>query len=267
MSELDDVRRDLLDEQRSLDDVVSVITDDQWHTPTPSPGWDVADQIGHLAYFDAAATLAINEPAAFAASIDTLVQNALEHGFDAATLSSYRSMRATELLGSWRANRENLDQAAAGLDESTRVAWYGPSMSATSFLTARLMETWAHGTDIADALGVPLAASDRLRHIAKLGFITRKWSYSVRGEEPPPGRVRVELLGPSGSTWSWGDDDADETILGSAEDFCLVVTQRRHVDDTSLQAGPLGRHWLERAQAFAGGPTEGPPPGGRRVPG
>ena len=72
------------------------------------------------------------------------------------------------------------------------------------------------------------------------------------------GEVRLELLSPSGQPWTWGPHDADDVITGSAEEFCLVVTQRRHVDDTSLKTGALGRHWLLRAQAFAGGPTIGP---------
>jgi uncharacterized protein (TIGR03084 family) len=131
-------------------------------------------------------------------------------------------------------------------------------MGATSFLTARLMEVWAHGTDIIDALGLTREPSDRLRHIAQLGFITRKWSYVVRGEEPLAGDVRLELVSPSDQLWTWGPEVASDTVRGTAEDFCLVVTQRRHLDDTSLETGELARHWLLRAQAFAGAPTIGP---------
>ncbi len=136
-------------------------------------------------------------------------------------------------------------------------------MGAMSFLTARLMETWAHGTDVADALGLHLTPSDRLRHIAQLGFITRKWSYQIRGEEVPDGRVRVSLSGPSGTQWTWGEENADDEVRGDVEDFCLVVTQRRHLDDTDLEVGELARHWLVRAQAFAGAPSEGPSAKGR----
>jgi uncharacterized protein (TIGR03084 family) len=125
------------------------------------------------------------------------------------------------------------------------------------------METWAHGVDVVDALGVARAPTDRLRHVAQLGFITRRWSYTVRGETAPPGTVRLELKGPRGDLWRWGPDDAEDSIEGSAEEFCLVVTQRRHPSDTSLLAGELGTNWLQRAQAFAGGPSEGPPPRSR----
>jgi uncharacterized protein (TIGR03084 family) len=120
------------------------------------------------------------------------------------------------------------------------------------------METWAHGTDIVEALGTDRPATDRLRHIVRLGYMTRNWSYVVRGEEPPAGDVRLDLAGPAGVHWTWGDDGAVDIVRGPAEEFCLVVTQRRHLGDTSLATGDVGRHWLLRAQAFAGGPSNGP---------
>ncbi len=153
-----------------------------------------------------------------------------------------------------------LADAAATLTDDDRVAWYGPSMGSKSFLTARLMETWAHGQDIVDAVDADRPATDRLRHIAQLGFITRGWSYLNRGLEVPAGTVRLELTGPAGDTWVFGPDDADDVVTGDALDFCLVVTQRRHLDDTALTTGELGRDWLAIAQAFAGGATDGPAP-------
>jgi uncharacterized protein (TIGR03084 family) len=262
MSELDDVRVDLVAEQGSLDSLVASITDEQWHLATPSPGWDVADQIGHLAFFDGTAAVAITDPEAFRAGLDELFQAAVTTGLDEFTLGDARAMTPTELIAAWRSNRDALTQAARTLRDDDRVEWYGPSMGAKSFLTARLMEAWAHGTDVADALGARLAATERLRHIAQLGFITRKWSYRVRGEQPPDGSVRLEVTSPAGVLWTWGPDDANDTVRGPAEEFCLVVTQRRHLDDTSLVTGQLGRHWLLRAQAFAGAPSEGPRPKG-----
>jgi uncharacterized protein (TIGR03084 family) len=131
-------------------------------------------------------------------------------------------------------------------------------MGAKSFLSARLMETWAHGTDVVDALKASRPATERLIHVAQLGYNTRRWSYQVRGDTMPPGEVRLELQSPAGATWTWGPDAADDTVSGLAEEFCLVVTQRRHVEDTSLTAGALGADWLIRAQAFAGAPTSGP---------
>ena len=253
---------DLAAEHEALDAVVATLTPEQWDTPTPSPGWSVRDQIGHLTYFDGTAALAITDEAAFSSSMKELFAKAGEEGgIDGATL--HRHLSAEELLTAWRANRTRLIEVAGGLSDDTRLPWYGPSMSAKSFLTARLMETWAHGQDVVDAVDGNRPATDRLRHIAQLGFITRGWSYKNRGLEAPSTAVRVELKAPGGDTWRYGPDEAEEVVHGAAEDFCLVVTQRRHVDDTGLTCdGPAARDWMEKAQAFAGGATEGPAPRG-----
>ncbi len=249
---------DLGAEQDALDDVVAPISGAQWRLLTPSPGWHVADQIIHLTYFDNAAVVAIRDPQHFRVERDELLARALEGTLDEFTLGPLRRAQPDELLGRWREARLALRGAARTLAVESRVEWYGPSMGATSFLGARLMETWAHGTDIVDTLRATRRATDRLVHVARLGYLTRRWSYQVRGEVVPEGEVRVELTSPSGATWTWGPDSADDVVRGAAEEFCLVVTQRRHLDDTSLEAGELATHWLVRAQTFAGAATSGP---------
>jgi uncharacterized protein (TIGR03084 family) len=256
MTDVHELAADLRAEQEALDAIVADLTDEQWGLSTPAAGWTVADQIGHLTYFDGAAATAVTDPDAFTASFQELV--ASPDGGDSLTLGRHRS--PAELLAAWRANRQRLAEVAATLTDGQRIGWYGPSMGAKSFLTARLMECWAHGQDIADAVGQTRAPTDRLRHIAQLGFITRGWSYVNRGLEVPAGDVRVELASPSGEVWTFGPEGAAEVVTGPAEDFCLVVTQRRHVDDTALVVtGTVARDWMERAQAFAGGPTDGRP--------
>ncbi|MBN1097247.1 TIGR03084 family protein [Blastococcus sp. TML/C7B] len=257
MTDVDAVAADLAAEHASLDAVLDGLTDQQWATPTPSPGWTVADQVGHLTYFDGAAVLALTDEAAFTASIGPLLED-----MDGVTL--HRHLAPAALLAAWRANRARLLDVVGQVDPAGRAPWYGPSMSVRSFLTARLMETWAHGHDVADAVGATREPTDRLRHICQIGFITRTWTYANRREEQPAGEVRLELTAPSGEVWRWGPDDAAESVRGPALDFCLVVTQRRHVDDTALETdGAAARDWMEKAQAFAGGATDGPPPGGR----
>lgn len=257
MTDLPQIIADVRAEQDSLDAIVAALADDQWRLPTPSRGWSVADQIGHLTYFDGTAALAIEDEAAFRASLDELLAS-----LDAAgELTLHRHLSPPELLEAWRANRARLANAAATLSEGARVIWYGPSMSARSFLTARLMECWAHGQDVVDAVGAERPATDRLQHIAQLGFITRGWSYANRSLESPPGEVCLELTAPSGAVWRFGPVGAESVVTGPAEDFCLVVTQRRHVDDTALQVhGDPARDWLQKAQAFAGPATDGPAP-------
>lgn len=259
------VARDLAAEQQALDEVVAGLTVEQWNAATPSPGWSVSDQIGHLTYYDLAAVRAITEPAAFQDGLEDFWEVAVggDEALDELTLGRFRAMAPPELLAAWRAARAELVTAAGTLDDETRVSWYGPSMGSKSFLTARLMEVWAHGQDVADAVGATREPTDRLRHIAQLGFLTRSWSYQNRGLDPPPTPVRLELTAPSGDTWRFGRDDATDVVTGPALDFCLVVTQRRHVDDTALEATPPAHEWLLIAQAFAGPPTDGPSPGSR----
>ncbi len=252
---------DLAGEHDALDAVVSVLDDSGWATPTPSPGWSVADQISHLAFFDATAVTAIEDPDRFAAETAELMERAFAPGgsLDAVTLDRYRDLTPVELLTAWRDGRSGLLAAAGTLGDGDRVPWYGPSMGARSFLTARLMETWAHGQDVVDAVGAERPASRRLVHVAQLGVITRAWSYRNRGLSAPEVDIAVELQGPDGTVHRWGPDGAEHAVTGGLEDFCLVVTQRRHPDDTGLVAtdGPAAE-WLRLAQAFAGGATDGP---------
>jgi len=257
---------DLTTEQAALDVIVAELDPAAWQRPTPSPRWTIADQIGHLSYFDSTAALAIEDPPAFIEHRDDLVRSLSDDlAADTATLGSFRALDATDQLAQWRASRAGLEAAARTLANDSRIEWYGPSMSAKSFLTARLMEVWAHGQDIVDAVGTTRQPTDRLRHIAQLGVITRSWSYTVRGEQPPSTDVRVVLVAPSGDAWTWGSDEALDRITGPAEDFCLVVTQRRHVADTELVVnGDAATEWMSKAQAFAGGPTNGPAPRGAR---
>lgn len=254
------IRADLLDEQSALDDIVVELADEQWQLGTPSPGWSLADQVAHLTYFDRSAVVAITDPERFRDSVGQFLA-ALGKGDQSAdelTLGGLRLLAPVELLGVWREARHRLAEASDTLGESDRVDWYGPSMSAKSFLTARLMETWAHGQDIVDTVGAARTATDRLHHIARLGFITRDWSYSNRALVVPTEPVRVVLDAPSGDSWTFGPDGASDVVEGPAEDFCLVVTRRRHLEDTALRATRLGREWMEIAQAFAGPPSDGP---------
>jgi uncharacterized protein (TIGR03084 family) len=160
----------------------------------------------------------------------------------------------------WRKARSDMLEVFAHVDPDVRIPWYGPWMKPASFISARLMETWAHGQDVADALGVEREPTDRLKHIAFLGFRARPFSYATRGMPEPEGTVRLELRGPRGDTWSWGD--GEDIVSGDALDFCLVVTQRRHPADTDLVTkGPLADEWISIAQSFAGPPGSGRQPG------
>lgn len=240
-------------------DLARIVAGTDLSVPTPAPGWTVADQLSHLWFFDQRALLALTDPDAFAADSERLLQ-AVVDGPDP-SVTAGRTLPGDELLAGWRADRQRLVDEARTTDPKRRVPWYGPAMSARSFVTARLMETWAHGQDVADALHVNRRPTDRLRHVAHIGVGARRFSYVANGRQPDETPILVELLGPSGDTWSWGPSEATDRVRGPALDFCLLVTQRRHRDDLDLAVeGPAADDWLNIAQAFAGPPGPGRPP-------
>jgi uncharacterized protein (TIGR03084 family) len=258
MTPFDDLLDDLADEQRALDLVLARVTGAQWDRPSHAPGWLVRDQVTHLAHFDEKARLAIADADAFRADVVATRGAESRDRAEARYMARGRALAPSALVEWWRRAGASLVAAARALDGKARLPWYGPDMSARSFVTARLMETWSHGLDVVDAVGVPRPDTDRLRHVVHLGLITRQFSFVTRGLAPDDTPVYVELTAPSGAVWTYGEPTAANRIAGSARDFCRVVTQRRHVADTDLRiTGPAAQAWMRVAQAFAGPPGEG----------
>ncbi|UCE52310.1 MAG: TIGR03084 family protein [Desulfobacterales bacterium] len=251
---------DLANEQQELDTIVAGLDEAAWNTMTPAEGWTIKDQIRHLAYFDDRARVAATDPAAFKQYLQKWMHDL--NGYSKHLENAGKDLNAAETLEWWRREGLALLEALAPMDPKTRIPWYGPDMSVMSSVTARLMETWAHGQDIVDALGITRQPTDRLRHVAHLGVRTFGWSYANRQMDVPDTQVRVELEGPSGDLWTWGPEEAKNSVKGSAEDFCWVVAQRRHIADTNLiTKGETAEQWMSIAQAFAGPLGQGRKPG------
>lgn len=258
---MDALADDLAAESEVLRELLAPLSEEGWRRLTPAVGWSVADQVSHLAYFDDVAVSSATDPDGFHKTFDQLVRTGtIDPDAIAAEL---RDMSGAELLRWYDRARAALLAAFRPLDPSLRVPWFGPAMSAASSLTARIMETWAHGQDVADTLGVTREPTDRLRHVAHIGIGARAYSYTVNDKQVPTTPIRVSLDAPSGALWTWGPEDAADFVTGSALDFCLVVTQRRHLDDVSLVIkGPVAMEWMSFAQAFAGPAGTGRKPGG-----
>ena len=251
---------DLAKEYEELDTIVAALDEFGWNAMTPAEGWTVKDQIRHIAYYDERAKLAVTEPEVFAQYLADISVDPEGHR---ETLENVgKELAAAELLNGWRQERRALLDALLPLDRKARLRWYGPPLSALSFVTARIMETWAHGQDVVDALGIERIPTDRLRHIAHLGVATFGWSYSVRQMKVPDSSVRVEITSPSGKLWTWGSEKANDIVKGTAEDFCLVVVERRNLADTQLAIKSATTcQWLSIAQTYAGLPGAGRKPG------
>jgi uncharacterized protein (TIGR03084 family) len=260
MVDVAEVLADLTAESSDVDSRVAGLAAADWSRPTPSVGWTIAHQIAHLAWTDNAAVMAMTDPAAY----DTHLAEALA---DPGSLvdrgaESYLDEPAA-LLARWRAGREQVVQALAAVPAGGRIPWYGNAMTPVSLATARLMETWAHGLDIAEALDIEPVPTTRLRHIAFLGHRTLGYAFQAHGRPAPSEPVRVELEAPDGTQWTFGPADAVNRVTGPALDFCYLVAQRRHRDDLALvPTGPVADEWLDVAQAFAGQPGAGRPPQG-----
>jgi uncharacterized protein (TIGR03084 family) len=259
MADLEQLRKDLAVEHGDLDLIVSTLDESAWRTPTPAEGWDVRDQVAHLAFFDDQALLAVSDPDGFA---EKLAEIAADVGkFMDESIGKGRSMSGQEVLSWWRSSRAEMLNAFEDVDPGRRIAWYGPPMKPASFISARVMETWAHAQDVADAFAIRREATTNLKHIAHLGVLARGFSYSSNQLDPPTEPIAVELEGPTGEKWIW-QEGADQSVRGDAFDFCLVATQRRHLDDTDLEInGPDAERWMSIAQTYAG------PPGSGRLPG
>lgn len=251
---------DLEAEVEALDALVADLPGADWARATPAEGWTIAHQIAHLAWTDEVAVLAATEPERLKALLAEALPRALTFVDEAADEGARRD--PAELLARWRDGRTALQRALTAVPQGAKLPWLGTQMSVPSMITGRLMETWAHGQDVADALGMTREPTDRLRHIAHIAVRARDYAYAARGRTAPAEPFRVEITSPSGELWTWGPEQAVQRVTAPALDFALLVTQRRHRDDVAVRAeGTDADEWLSIAQSFAGPPGTGRPAG------
>ncbi|MFH8405168.1 TIGR03084 family metal-binding protein [Streptomyces sp. NPDC018019] len=264
MSDAEAVLADLKDEGDALDALMGGLAPARWAEPTPAAGWTIAHQIGHLVWTDRQALRSATDPAAFEAAVRRALASPATF-VDEGAAEEARTP-PDQLLARWRAGRTALYEALVTRTAGDKLPWFGTEMSTASMATGRLMETWAHGQDIADTLGVRREPTARLRHVARIGVRARDFAYAAHGLPAPEEEFRVELRAPGGGTWTYGPPDAAQRVTGDALGFCLLVTQRAHRDDVDVRAeGADADRWLGIAQAFAGPPGTGRAPGGRHA--
>lgn len=251
---------DLASQYQEFDELVTRLDEKQWCHKTPFFQWTIFDEVAHIAFFDHEALLAIEDPDRFKERAKGVMEVILSDcSWPDHTNSLLGPEEPAELLLFWRDLRNRLIRRLRNMSPKDRLPWYGPNMSARSFATARLMETWAHSQDVFDTIRIKRVNCARLRHVAHIGVTTFGWSFVSRKLKVPHIKLRVELTGPAGEKWEWGVNHAMERVWGNAEEFCLVATQRRNVRDTGLKwQGEHAEKWLTIAQAFAGISQEPP---------
>jgi uncharacterized protein (TIGR03084 family) len=254
------VYTDLIAEGEALDQIVASLDTAQWDRPTPAPGWTIRHQVAHLAGIASIAKLAASDPDLF-----VKVTAGASDNFDGAVhglLAPYLALSTQELLARWRSEQGGAAAALSTLPPDQVIPWVVRAIPAQVLACAGIMELFAHGQDIADALGIRREYTDRLRHLAWFGARNGDFGYQARGLTPPGVPFRFELTAPSGAQWAFGPADAENRISGPGVDFCLLVTRRRHRDDLALRAaGEEANRWMDIAQAYRGSPGEGRKPG------
>ncbi len=256
---------DFRDESEALHELIASLDDEAFAQPTQFKGWTINNVLGHLHMWNWAADLSLQGGEAFDDFYRGITNFAKAgKGLNAFETQWLDGLKGQKLVKAWRDYYLEMSTRFQAADPKLRVKWAGPDMSVRSSITARLMETWAHGQEVYDQLGVVRENKDRIKNIAVLGINTYGWTFRVRGETPPEPMPYVRLKAPSGEIWTWNDERDDEIVEGRAEEFCQVVTQVRNIEDTRLRVkGATARSWMSKAQCFAGPPETPPAPGAR----
>ena len=265
--ELSSVVDDLRAEGEALYSLLKDMDTGYWTQHSTFKNWTVWDVIAHLHFSDHMALTSLSGADEFRAMVTSLQTRGMaDHTSAWLQGSADHAPTGPQLLERWHGLLTQLCDALAAADPTARFAWFGPGMKARMFATARQMETWAHGWEIYDLMGVERSHTDRLKNIPTIGVRTFGWTFSNRNLPVPEHPPHVRLTAPSGATWQWHDVSNTNFISGTAVEFCQVVTQVRNIADTELEVvGDTAHAWMAIAQCFAG-PPEDPPKPGTRVP-
>ena len=240
---------DLEAETLALSTVVDSLTEEQWSAPTVAEGWDSHETILHLGSTDLLCHVAVTDPTTFAVMRERLANGEVSaHGLGGPEIQTMTGSQLWE----WFLNvRMEMIEGLRNLDPKDRITWLGPDIGARSLATSRLLETWTHSHDLADTFGCYYPRTDRLRHIAHIGVVTREFSYVNQGLSPPTQPMRVELTSPSGAQWVWGSEDATDRVNSTAYEFCKVITRRVPLHESEVETeGDLATEWMRIAQPW-----------------
>ena len=256
---------DFREESDALYEILEPLDEADFSRKTLFKDWTINDVLRHLHVWNWAADLSLNDEAGFGdfmKKLGAITQKGV--ALNQAEPEMVGDIRGRDLLALWRGYYPEMAGRFHQADPKKRVQWAGPSMSARSSITARLMETWSHGQEVYDLLGLERVNTDRVKNVAILGVNTYGFTFANRGLEPPGTIPLVRLTAPSGEVWTLTEDNETDRVEGDAVEFCQVVTQCRSIGDTSLQVtGDVAREWMSIAQCFAGAPADPPAPGER----
>ncbi len=261
--------QDFADESRALENILDGADEKTLGRLTLFKDWTIEDVIAHLHMWNIAAGLTLAGREQFQVFITAIAEHLIAGKTHRQVQriwldETLNGLHGRALLDAWRNYYPELANSYACADPHARIAWVGPDMTARSKMTARQMESWAHGQGVFDVLGLARAEKDRIRNICHLGVTTYSWTFKNRGQDVPLPKPYVRLTAPSGGVWEWNEAQEGNAVIGEAVHFAQVVTQTRNIADTSLETiGDNASRWMEIAQCFAGAP-ESPPVKGAR---
>jgi len=254
---------DFVAESEALAQALTSMPEADWDTETQFKSWTVNEVLRHLHFWNRAADLTLTDPTGFQDLVSTFGAQLGPGGMRPVERALIPTSGAA-LFDAWQALYRDMAVRWGEIDPKQRVPWIGPDMSARSMMTSRQMETWAHGQEVFDLLGLEQPQGDRVKNIVVLGVNTFGWSHQVQGLDVPDAVPAITLTAPSGTHWHLGEAASPDRIAGSAVEFAQVVTQTRNIADTSLHVeGPVATQWMATAQCFAGGRETPPAPGTR----
>lgn len=258
MQQAEDFRAESEALYKLLEGVAPAVYDE----PTLFKSWTINAVLQHLCFWNQMAGLQVTDEAELVSRMSAIGNH--KGGMRGFETDYFAGLCGPDLRAQWQADMQVTANIYADADPKQRLKWAGPDMSARSSITARLMETWAHGQEVYDHLGVTRINEDRIQNIVVLGVNTYGWTYKTRRETPPGPMPYLQLTAPSGAIWTYGDESSENMIEGPAEGFCQTVTQTRNIADTELVVrGPVAKDWMSKAQCFAGAPETPPEPGVR----
>jgi uncharacterized protein (TIGR03084 family) len=241
---LDDVLHDLVAEYDRLELILAGLSLGQWSAASAAPGWTVRDVVTHLAQTEEGVVQTLTVPVGEWTTRD----QPLDEAVDARVRAD--DTPAVEVFERWRAARRASVAALERADPTVLVRWAAAPLKPKTLATTRLAEHWAHGLDICDPLGIELADTDRLRHVAWLGHATLPYAMRLAGRDPI--EVRCTLDAPSGAVWTLGPATATAWIRGSAGAFCRVGSRRLAAADSRLEvSGPDAAAALQVLRNYA----------------
>ena len=252
-------------ESDALYQLLQALNDDDLNEATQFKGWTINAILQHLHYFNYAARISLQDGPEIRQLLDDL-RKSQEKGESLVDYADTQlnGVKGRSLLRLWRDYYTDMAHTFREADPKQRVKWAGPDMSVLSSITARLMETWAHGQAIFDLIGVMREDRDHIKNIVVLGNNTFTWTFTNREEKVPDQKPFLKLRAPSNDIWEFNDHSEHNRIEGTATEFCQVVTQTRNVRDTTLNVvGDTANKWMAVAQCFAG-PSRNPPNPGTR---